>query len=391
LPSENLKQYFSTNGGNFCTMLSFLVNTSMKRLIRYAITAIFTVFFVAYIISCNTSRGTAVHLDVNKAPFESLSEYNFFTGELNQLKPNLLVLPYDLNSSLFTDYAFKARFVYVPEGKTIPYDTTEVLKLPVGACLIKNFYYPADFNKPEGKRRIMETRLLVHRDAGWEALDYIWNDEQTAAILDNAGDIKKVSWIHYDGTKREADYVIPNKNQCKGCHWFDGNIRPIGPKVRNLNKVYAYADGKENQLVRWTKAGILSGAPALGDCPKNANWQDSVNYDLNARARAYLDINCGHCHNEKGPAYTSGLWTNWENNDQEHLGICKSPVAAGKATGNRLYDETPGKPEESIMVYRMESTDPGIRMPEVGRQLVHTEGVELISRWIRAMEAKPCK
>jgi len=344
------------------------------------------------IASCNFNSNSAVVLDIAKAPFKNLSEYHFFKGTIKELNPNERVLPYDLITPLFTDYAHKARFVYMPEGKSATYDTTQVLQLPVGACLIKNFYYPDDFRKPEGQRRIIETRVLVHREKGWDNLDYVWNDEQTEAELDNSGDIKKVSWIHYDGTKREADYLIPNKNQCKSCHWRnDASFSPIGPKVRNLNHDYAYADGKENQLARWTKVGYLTGAPSPDSAPQIANWEDSVHYTVGERARAYLEMNCGHCHNPDGPAYTSGLHLNLDNNNVENLGFCKAPVAAGKATGNRLFDIVPGHPDQSIMIYRIASTDPGVKMPEIGRGLVHQEGLELITRWINEMKASDCK
>lgn len=363
----------------------------MRHFVRAVLVFLFPALFVVYIVGCNLKKAADVALDVAAQPFEKLSEYNFFTGVLNELKPNKRVIPYDLITPLFTDYAFKARFVYVPEGKYANYDTTQVLQLPVGSCLIKNFYYPEDFNKPEGKRRIMETRLLVHREKGWENLDYIWNDEQTEAILDPTGGIKNVHWTHYDGQKRELDYVIPNKNQCKSCHWKnDAAITPIGPKIRNLNRDYDYAEGRMNQIAYWTKVGILKGAPAPEACPKLADWTDSVHTSLNDRARAYLEMNCGHCHNPKGPAYTSGLHLNILNQNPENLGICKTVVAAGKATGGRMFDIAPGRPDESIFVYRMESEDPGVKMPEVGKVLVHTEGVALIRQWIASMEDKEC-
>ena len=352
------------------------------------------VFFVIQLVSCNVKKSANVVLDVAQKPFENLSEYNFFAGVMNELKPNLRVIPYDLNTPLFTDYAQKARFIYMPEGKTVEYDTTKVLQLPIGACLIKNFYYPSDFReKAGGPKRIMETRLLVHRTDGWDALDYIWNDEQTEAKLESAGDIKKVSWIHYDGTKREADYIIPNKNQCKGCHWNNNtSITPIGPKVRNLNRDLAYDGVTENQLTHLSKMGVLVNGPASPvQAPKLANWADSVNYTVNDRARAYLEVNCGHCHNPKGPAYTSGLHLNLENANLQNLGFCKAPVAAGKGTGNRLYDIIPGSPDKSIMIYRMSSVEPGIKMPELGRGLVHQEGVDLITKWIAQMKPDDCK
>lgn len=358
-----------------------------KSLVLFTISLVLV--SVVLLHSCK-STPKAVALDVAAKPFELLSQYNFFSGSINELKPNDGILPYDLISMLFTDYAHKARFVYIPEGKQVEYDEKEVLNLPVGSCYIKNFYYPADFRKPKENWRIIETRLLVHRANGWEALDYIWNDEQTDAKLDIAGDIKKVSWTHYDGSKKEVDYVIPNKNQCKGCHWENQiGIMPIGPKVRNLNKEIAYADGTKNQLAKWTEFGFLKGAPDLSAMPKMANYEDEA-APLEVRARAYLDINCGHCHRDKGPAYTSGLLLNYDNQNTENLGICKTPVAAGKGTGGLLFDIVPGHPELSIMPFRIKSEDAGIKMPEVGKVLVHTEGVALIEKWIASMSGE-CK
>lgn len=364
------------------------MNSFLRKLLLAAIPLLFTV----YIISCNLKQSSAVVLDVAAQPFEVLSKYNFFSGVMNELKPNARVLPYDLITPLFSDYAHKARFIYLPEGKSAEYDTTQVLDFPVGACLIKNFYYPVDFREPSGKRRVMETRLLVHRENGWEALDYIWNDEQTEAKLETAGDIKKVSWTHYDGSSKTIDYIIPNKNQCKSCHWHNGiNIVPIGPKVRNLNRDFEYADGKQNQLVRMQKEGFLKNFTSPEAAPRMAAYLDSVHYSLDSRARAYLEVNCAHCHNPQGPAYTSGLYLNLENANAENLGVCKTPVAAGKAAGNFFFDIVPGKPEESILTFRMRSDDPGIKMPEVGRGVLHTEGAELIERWIKEMKPDNCR
>jgi uncharacterized repeat protein (TIGR03806 family) len=361
----------------------------MSKFIRFFIFSLFAAAVVIYVASCNLSGDKKVKLNVSDKPFEFLSQYNFFKGTLNQLLPNERIMPYDLISPLFSDYAKKARFIYLPDGKTIDYNEDKVLQLPVGACLIKNFYYPADFRQPEGSRRIIETRLLVHRNEGWDAVEYIWNDEQTEAHLEVAGDLKRVSWIHDDGTKREIDYIIPNKNQCKSCHWINGAITPIGPKVRNMNKDCAYTDGKHNQLKELAAVGFLQGVPAdVSKCPRVANYLDTT-ADLNDRARAYLDVNCGHCHNPGGPAYTSGLYLNYENKDREHLGFCKTAVSAGRGTGNFAVDILPGDPAHSIMPFRMASTDPGIKMPELGRTTVHTEGVELISKWI-AMQTGTC-
>jgi hypothetical protein len=45
----------------------------------------------------------------------------------------------------------------------------------------------------------------------------------------------------------------------------------------------------------------------------------------------------------------------------------------------------PGRPERSILLYRIESADPGVMMPELGRQRVDARGVALVREWIAEM------
>lgn len=319
--------------------------------------------------------------------FEKLSEYGLFTGVLAELNPADGVIPYDLNTPLFTDYAHKKRFVKVPEGEQVKYTVNDALEFPVGTILIKNFYYPNDFGKPEQGERIMETRLLIHKEHGWEALPYIWNDEQTDATLEIAGGTKKVSWVHYDGNMKTLDYSIPNKNQCKGCHVRGAEMTPIGPKARNLNGKYTYTDGEMNQLLKWQELGILSGLPDLANVDKMPVWDDA-HADLYKRGRAYLDVNCAHCHRSDGPGNTSGLFLTYEEADNAKLGYFKAPVAAGRGSGGLMHDLVPGKPDSSILYYRMNSTDPGIMMPELGRKTNHDEGLMLMQAWIAALAEK---
>ncbi|HXH19491.1 MAG TPA: SO2930 family diheme c-type cytochrome [Chitinophagales bacterium] len=319
---------------------------------------------------------------------EKLSEYNFFKGRMAELIPAEGVMPYDLNTPLFSDYALKLRFVKIPPGQKAVYNNHSVFDFPVGTVLIKNFYYPHDFRDESKGRKVMETRLLIHEDTGWKALPYVWNDEQTEAFLEVAGGHKDVSWVHSDGSTKAITYSIPNVNQCKGCHVKGAQVQPIGPSARQLNKIFTYAGGKMNQLSKWHNAGILSGLPEnLSDCPKVPLWDNPNDGTVEARARAYLDINCAHCHSPLGPANTSGLFLDIHETDPTRLGVFKSPVSAGRGSGSLLYDVVPGKPEESITVFRMKSLDPGVMMPEMGRKLMHEEGVKAIEEWIRQMPA----
>ncbi|NCU04855.1 MAG: hypothetical protein GXC73_12795 [Chitinophagaceae bacterium] len=315
---------------------------------------------------------------------ENLSEYGFFQGDLKQLQPSAGIIPYDLNTPLFSDYAEKLRFIKLPAGKKVSYSASNIFDMPLGTVLIKNFYFYKDVRKPELGRRIIETRLLAHMQDGWHTYQYIWNDEQTEAVFEPIGDVTTVEYIDAAGKKIKSKYVVPNQPQCKGCHSRRDTIVPIGIAARHLNGDYAYASGTQNQLQYWQQQNMID-LPST-NIPANAIWNDEKSGSLNDRARAYLDINCGHCHNPMGPASTSGLFLDIHTSNPTSLGILKTPVAAGRGSGGLKYAIEPGKPNQSFMIYRMNSIDVGVAMPELGRNRIHKEGVALISKWIKELE-----
>lgn len=318
-------------------------------------------------------------------PPDKLSAHGLFRGTGATQEPADGVVPYDINTPLFSDYAFKYRFVRLPPGTSAAYHETEPFAFPVGTVLVKTFAYPHDFTDPARGRRLIETRLLIHQPSGWVGLPYIWNDEQTEAALKVAGGARDISWIHTDGLRRSVNYLIPNVNQCKGCHENNRVQTPIGPRASQLNRVLNYPEGPENQLARWTRTGLLHGAPAPEAAPRLPVWNDPATGSVQQRGRAWLEINCAHCHNPSGPARTSGLDLRASQLDPFSYGVGRAPVAAGRGTGGRLLDVVPGRPDESILQYRIESTDPGVMMPELGRRLVDHEGAALVREWIAGL------
>ena len=251
----------------------------------------------------------------------------------------------------------------------------------MGAALVKTFAYPDG----DG-RRLIETRLLIRQETGWKAWPYLWNAEQTDARLKLAGARLDLVATGPDGAPIPVSYRAPNANQCKGCHERAGAITPIGPKARNLNHDFPYREGGDNQLRRWRMLGLLEDTPdedsAIG-APASADWTEGT---LDARARAYLDVNCAHCHRRDGPASNSGLFLTYGERDRTAWGYLKRPVAAGRGSGGLDFDVKPGDPAGSILVHRMKSLDPGVMMPELGRSLPDEEGIALIEAWIAAME-----
>jgi uncharacterized repeat protein (TIGR03806 family) len=298
----------------------------------------------------------------------TLSEFRLFS-DIARRTPARRVIGYSLNTPLFSDYAEKQRYLYVPAGQTARYEPDRVIDLPVGAALVKTFGY-----RQNGAFKALETRLLLHRGSGWVAIPYVWNAQGTDALLKRAGTRIPVSFTDPSGTARTISYAVPNQNQCKDCHGLSGAITPIGPKARNLN------DGRQLQAL--VAGGMLDRAPA--DAPRLARWDDSK-APLADRAGAYLETNCAHCHNPAGAASNSGLYLDWRQADANARGLLKRPVAAGRGSGGRDFDVDPGHSDASILIYRMESTDPGIAMPELGRQTVHAEAIAMLRTWIAGM------
>jgi uncharacterized repeat protein (TIGR03806 family) len=302
-------------------------------------------------------------------PAATLSTYRLFADGQGQI-PNARVVPYVLASALYADDAQKQRFVFVPDGTPARYAANGVFDFPVGTVLVKSFGYP------EGAAlKLIETRLLIHQAQGWVALPYVWNETQTEATLQRIGARRDVTWRDAAGTAQNLRYAVPNQNQCKGCHAVDNVLTPIGPKARNLNVAM--------QLHHWQQLGLVSSAPA--DAPRVPNYADAT-APLADRARAYLDINCAHCHNPQGPASNSGLDLSWENDNATARGVYKRPVAAGRGAGNLEFSIVPGKPDESILLHRMQSAEPGIAMPELGRSQIDTQGTALIRAYIASLK-----
>lgn len=313
---------------------------------------------------------------------QQLSDYGFFKTPLAQLIPEKNVYAYDVNTPLFSDYASKKRFVFLPEGSSMQYaEDQKTLLFEEGSVLIKNFFYPM----ADGKERIIETRLLVKEKGEWKPLNYVWNDTQTEAQLNYIGAETEVVWKPENGAAKTLHYTVPNWNQCKNCHISENRIVPLGLTVAQLNRSNPMLAADKNQLVFFEQAMLLKNMPEHASWAKMPVWNDPSSGSLNDRAKAYLDANCAHCHQPKGSAKNSGLHLNFEEINSRSRGIFKPPVAAGKGSGELQYSIVPGDPEHSILLYRMQSTDPSIQMPEIGRSLAHSEGIELISAYIKAL------
>jgi uncharacterized repeat protein (TIGR03806 family) len=358
-----------------------------------------TLLILAAFISCNKDEDEPVEpgpttpapvspvvFDPAQVPYTQLSQYNFFQGDMAELDPVHGVLPYDVISPLFTDYAKKQRFIWMAAGVKAAYNGDGVpLQFQDNTVLIKNFYY--DHVQPGDVRRIIETRLIFRTLGEWHFATYVWNEAQTEATLDMSGSFTPVTWNDTEGDPHSITYRIPSDAECLTCHKENGIPTVIGPKPQNLNADYPYSDGTMNQLAKWEQFGYLEpGTPA--DILTTVKWDDPTQ-DLTERVRSYLDMNCAHCHSEHRHCdYRPMRFAFNQTADPVNLGVCVHQHEQLDESLTHIVAR--GSPARSVLFYRISSTDETVRMPLLGRTIVHQEAVDMIQEWIESLDP-PCE
>jgi uncharacterized repeat protein (TIGR03806 family) len=359
-------------------------------------------FFVAFaaIFSCSEEDKISdyepispVIVDLTTVPYPKLSDYKFFEGEMKNQVPSLDVIPYEPISSLFSDYAHKKRFVWVPKGQKATFNGDDkIVELPTGAVIIKTFYY--DNVLPLNETKLIETRLMIRKPGEWIFANYVWNDDQTEAFLDLEGSTKNISWTDENNNVKNVDYRIPNEAQCIVCHkskgYVDGvynqkNI-PIGLKPQNLNKLYNYGIETKNQLSKWIELGILESFSLPTDENTTVNYSDQSK-SLDQRVRSYLDINCAHCHSSTGHCDYRPLRLPFSetNNNLINMGVCVDTQDMQNFEPRLSKLVSPGNIDRSMLHFRLNTIDETYRMPLHGRASIHEEGVQLVKEWINSL------
>ncbi len=328
--------------------------------------------------------------DSGTVPYRTLSEYGFFRAPMAEFDPVDGVLPYEVTIPSWADHTGKGRFIVLPPGQRISVTGDEGWNFPEGTIVIKNFHYRPDQGRDDGSTRPIETRLLIREGGTWTGHTYIWNEDSTEAIRKVSGARVQLTFVSADGESTRQEYVVPNTNQCKDCHEIDDTMNLLGVVTRQLGRSVIRGGQPVSQLDWLAEQGAFEGPPPA-PLAEGGLVDPFGDASLERRARSYLDVNCGHCHRPGGNGGRSGLVLLASETDPRAYGVCKGPVAAGAGSGDRHHDIVPGQPERSILIYRMESTDPEIKMPEIPNRLPDLAGVELVSAWIRALDGPLCQ
>jgi uncharacterized repeat protein (TIGR03806 family) len=312
-----------------------------------------------------------------------LSETGAFRdAEQLQAAPGLV--PYDLQSPLWSDGAYKRRWISLPELGSVTADDEAPWGFPPGTIFVKHFEMPLDERTPEVRRRL-ETRLLVAAPGGtFYGVTYRWNAEQTDAELVLAPQTEDLSIIDPEGATRDQSYYYPGPSDCISCHTSSAGY-VLGLRTRQLNHEFDYGDGLPaiNQLVSWSAWGFLDRTFSDEDAaaePRLANVSDE-SQSLEKRVRSYWDGNCSMCH-----AGTTGSVAGWDARFITPLpdqGLDRAPQMPRPGLPKSLI--APGDPAGSYIYLRSATADKGSRMPPIGRNRVDQAYVEVLARWIDSL------
>ena len=325
--------------------------------------------------------------DVSEGMPSRLSDTGCFT-DLESLEPGPDLIPYEVNSALWTDGAFKPRYMVVPSPKQIAIHEDGSWLFPEGSVLIKVFGFEFDRGNPES-RRAVETRIMVRREGRWEYATYQWNDEGTEGELLPPNESRTVEYTIQDGGESKViEYVFPDYDSCITCHGRAIND-VLGPKTGQINRDRNYEGVVANQLIAMDEIGLLAREAAEdpidpNTAPRMGNPQKRQG-SLDEQARAYLDANCAHCHRPFGWAPSSiGLDLRYQV-ALEDTGLC-DPMKYFEWVGTPRV--APGDPEGSGILQRFLLHGP-LRMPSLGTSTIDPLGVELLSDWITRLDTCP--
>lgn len=326
------------------------------------------------------------------SPNSQQSQHDSFPRRISQsglfasLSQDLLqaaegVVPYTINSELWSDYATAERHIGLPKDSAVKPEGA-AWKFPTDTVLARTLSIEMVRGDASSRKRI-ETQILHFNGQDWMPYTYQWNDEQNDAELVNAlGDEVTLEIRDAkapDGVRKQS-WRFAGRGECQRCH----NLRS-GPALafnaHQLNRTIAFQEQPDNQLDALVEMGVLERPLKDKERTLIANVSDH-SQDLESRARSYLHSNCAHCHRmHAGGSVLSKMQFDLPIDKTDMLGAAPNQGTFG-IVGARVIE--PGDPHRSILLYRMAKLGGG-RMPHIGSNEVDLQGLDLLERWIQGM------
>lgn len=322
-------------------------------------------------------------LDETRVELPPLLSQTGAFSDVASLEPSPELMPYGVQSPLYSDGAYKRRWLALPSDANAHFEPEGAWGFPDGTVFVKHFELALDEREPERRTRL-ETRLLVAGEAGaYYGVTYKWNAEQDDAVLLEESEVEQLEIVQRDGSLRQQSYFYPGPSDCDVCHNAEaGHV--LGVRTAQLNGafVYEHTGRRSNQLVTWSALGLLDvelEPSAIGEYTSLANLHDVLR-PREQRVRSYWDSNCSMCH---GVQELRARWDARYTTPLAEQGLIDELPSAEDSDEAWLI--APGDPLLSILYQRSASVDPERRMPPLGRTTADAEYVELLREWIEAL------
>jgi uncharacterized repeat protein (TIGR03806 family) len=338
----------------------------------------------------DTSAGALPFLGLPATAAERSSSPELLSGtqafaDLGSLETSPGILPYDVQSPLWSDGAQKRRWIALPSGGQIGFSEAGAWAFPPGTVFIKQFDMALDERVPDEVQHL-ETRFLVAAsDGGYYGLVYEWDEDQRDARLLLDGAEETLDIVQHDGSVRQQLYTYPSQQACNACHSAAAGY-VLGPRTAQLNREYVYgagAEGAHNQIAAWAWLDVFDSQ--VGHIPRSEHERlvplDDETASVEARVRSYWDSNCSACHSDRSPIPS---WDARFSTPLARQGVLfAEPYTGPRPDGAQLI--VPGEPERSLIYLRSLSTQPGVRMPPLLRNRVDDRYVALLGQWIESL------
>jgi putative heme-binding domain-containing protein len=327
---------------------------------------------------------------------KKLSETGLFASTAQQL-PADGVYPFEVNSSQWMDGAVAKYWVAIPGEQTIKLARpknrvpTGWGEFPTDSILVKTIYLPQAANAAPRK---IETQILHMAGRKWRAnsgewfgYSYLWNKEQTDAVL-----------APQEGAKIDLDpkwtdgkldkWTVPSRGQCYQCHnpWAGYRLAFTQPQLERTvdyhgSKVPQLKQLKQLRLLETPKnetandSSVASSSPQLSHLVNPSDESQSLSH----RVRSYFHVNCAHCHRFGGGG-TALIDLNF-NIPLEATKLVGADVTQGALGLRESQIVRAGDPFRSALWMRMAKLGKG-RMPHMGSNVVDEAGLQLTHDWI---------
>ena len=322
-----------------------------------------------------------------------LSKTGLFDSVEDQT-PALGVLPYEINAHHWADGTSSKQWVALPGDSQLSLITSlkdadgvnltqfgfnlGQFSFPHNAVFAKTVSYQADATHPDSTKRL-ETQVLHRNGDAWNAYNYVWNEDQSDAVLqDNVASDRQLKIIDPSEPNgvRTQTWHHASRDECLLCHiWKSGTVHGFIPEQLDLIR------GEKGQLDWLNQIGLFD-KPVQAD--KKTISPHDTRKSLEDRARSYLQLNCAHCHRRGGGGTAAFVLENSVSLEKMEV-IDAQPVQGGFGLQDpRIIAK--GDPYRSVLLYRLVKSGRG-HMPQFGSNVIDEKGVELIHDWISSMDS----